>query len=217
MTTANNGVIRSVKMTGLRERTGRGRQAEAARNDRAVLEAARTVLAAQGPDAPVSAIAAAAGVGMGSLYRRFPSKESLLQHLCEASLAEQVSAAERALAAPPDEALPGYVRDCVAFRAGAFTPLAGTLPASAAMADRARRLTALLRDVVTRARAARAARHDLTPQDVLDVVELFSRHPDGDGRDRLLAIALAGLRPDGAQLPVAPRHDSRRLAAGVDG
>ncbi len=60
----------------------RGRQAEAARNDRPVLDAARDVFARHGADAPVSAIAERAGVGMGSLYRRYGSKADLLRHLC---------------------------------------------------------------------------------------------------------------------------------------
>ncbi|MFG6200144.1 TetR family transcriptional regulator [Nonomuraea sp. JJY05] len=47
------------------------RRAEAERNDRALLQAARQVLAADGEHASVAAIAAAAGVGIGSLYRRY--------------------------------------------------------------------------------------------------------------------------------------------------
>jgi AcrR family transcriptional regulator len=51
-----------------------GRRAEAARNDQRVLEAAREVLAMT-PDAPLALVARRAGVGIGSLYRRYPSKE----------------------------------------------------------------------------------------------------------------------------------------------
>ena len=58
-----------------------GRQAEASRNDERVLAAARTVLTAA-PDAPMAEIARRAGVGIGTLYRRYPSKEALVQHLC---------------------------------------------------------------------------------------------------------------------------------------
>ena len=59
-----------------------GRQAEARRNDRAVLDAARDVFSAQGADAPVSAVAERAGVGVGTLYRRYGSKTELLQRMC---------------------------------------------------------------------------------------------------------------------------------------
>ncbi len=59
-----------------------GRQAEARRNDLAVLDAARDVFSAQGAGAPISAVAERAGVGMGTLYRRYGSKTELLQRLC---------------------------------------------------------------------------------------------------------------------------------------
>ena len=55
-----------------------GRQAEAARNDQRILEAARAVSLAD-PGAPVSAVAERAGVGIGGLYRRYRSKEDLLR------------------------------------------------------------------------------------------------------------------------------------------
>ena len=58
-----------------------GRRREARRNDAAILESAREVFIAD-PEAPVSAVAEHAGVGISSLYRRFASKEELLRKLC---------------------------------------------------------------------------------------------------------------------------------------
>src|SRR4030081_1931784 len=90
----------------------RGRQAEARRNDRAGLDAAREVFAVHGPDASVAQVAARAGVGIGSLYRRYPTKEALLQHLCQASMDQQVAASAEALQGGrnPWEALAGFIR-----------------------------------------------------------------------------------------------------------
>jgi AcrR family transcriptional regulator len=101
---------------------GRGRQAEARRNDDAVQDAARAVFAIHGPDAPVSAVAAAAGVGMGTLYRRYASKDVLLQHLCQASMDQQIDAARIELdrRGEPWEALSGFIKACVSFRSGAL-------------------------------------------------------------------------------------------------
>ena len=58
-----------------------GRKSEAARNDGAILEAARAVFLAD-PKAPIAAVAERAGVGISALYRRYPSKEDLLRKLC---------------------------------------------------------------------------------------------------------------------------------------
>jgi AcrR family transcriptional regulator len=55
------------------------RAAEAERNDRALLQAAREVLSTDGAHASVAAIAKRAGVGIGSLYRRYRSKEELVR------------------------------------------------------------------------------------------------------------------------------------------
>jgi AcrR family transcriptional regulator len=187
----------------------RGRQAEARRNDRAVLDAARLVFAVQGPDAPVSAVAAAAGVGMGSLYRRFASKEALLQYLCQASLEQQVATAEAALAGAdgPWHALASFVETCVSFRAGAFTAIAGTIPTTAAMNATARRAHELLERLVTAAQRAGVLRQDVGSVDIHQLIELFSRRrPDPDAAyQRLLTIALDGLRDSAHQpLPGSP-------------
>ena len=58
--------------------TGRRIRADAQRNEDAVLEAAKQVFAASGVDAPVREIAARAGVGVGTLYRRFPNRSDLV-------------------------------------------------------------------------------------------------------------------------------------------
>lgn len=58
--------------------TGSPKRADARRNERALLDAAAAVFATSGVDAPVRDIAAAAGVGMGTLYRHFPTRADLV-------------------------------------------------------------------------------------------------------------------------------------------
>jgi AcrR family transcriptional regulator len=58
-----------------------GRQAEAARNDRRILESARAVFV-NDPGAPITAVAKHAGVGISALYTRYGSKEELIRTLC---------------------------------------------------------------------------------------------------------------------------------------
>jgi AcrR family transcriptional regulator len=194
-------------------RPRRGRQAEAQRNDRRVLDAAREVFAASGAGAPVSAVAERAGVGMGTLYRRYGSKTDLLRHLCTLAMEQAIEAAEAGLAAEDAWAgLAGYVRACVGFGSGALATLAGTIETTPQMWETSRRGRRLLDELVTRARRDGGLRADVTALDIAWLIELFSRRGPGwpgpgdtSVRDRLLAIALAGLRAGDAEpLPGPP-------------
>jgi AcrR family transcriptional regulator len=185
------------------ERTGRGRQAEARRNDAGVLDAARVVFAAQGPDAPMSAVAAEAGVGMGSLYRRFATKDELLEHLFMTSLEQQIAAASAALAdADPWAGVETYVRTCVQLRVGVFSSFAGKVPVSEQTMQASKQAHRLLDKVIARAHAAGLLRPDAGAVDVYQLIELFSRRRIGDDAPRLVAVMLAGLRfPGYGELP----------------
>jgi AcrR family transcriptional regulator len=59
-------------------RTSARKRADARRNEQALLDAAAAVFVASGVDAPVRDIAAAAGVGMGTIYRHFPTRADLI-------------------------------------------------------------------------------------------------------------------------------------------
>jgi AcrR family transcriptional regulator len=197
----------------LHPRSGRGRQAEARRNDLAVLEAARDVFAAQGADAPISAVAARAGVGVGTLYRRYGSKTELLQRLCVLAMEQALAAAGDALAAAdPWDGLCGYIAACVELRSGALAALAGQIGTTAEMRGTARRSMARLDELVARAQTAGHLRADVTALDVSWLIEQFSRRPPGrleaaeerNVRSRLVAIALAGLRAHPGLAPGRP-------------
>ena len=191
----------------------RGRQAEAERNDRLLLDAARAAFAVQGADAPVSAIAARAGVGIGSLYRRYPTKEALLQHLCVLAMEQAIAAATVALEAEDAwSGLTGYVRDCVENHTGALAPVAGTIAVTPAMLRTSRRGMRLAETLVDRAQAAGVLRRDVSTLDISLLIEQFSRRSttlpaaeEDNARERLLAIALDGLRASNADaLPGRP-------------
>lgn len=192
----------------------RGRQAEARRNDLAVLEAARDVFASQGAEASMAAVAARAGVGIGSLYRRYGSKQEMLQRLCVLAMDQTHACALEALATEdPWEGLAGYVRTAVGLRSGALAPLAPHVEATPEMWRAYRRSRDAVAKLVTRAHRAGSLRADATAGDVAWLVEHFGRHPpdalDGDEaarvRARLLTIALDGLRsPAGSPLPGRP-------------
>ena len=187
----------------LRPESVHGRQAEARRNDLVVLEAARDVFSALGADAPVSAVADRAGVGIGTLYRRYGSKAELLQRLCVLAMEQAVAAADDALGADdPWTGLAGYVRACVELRSGALAALAGQIETTAQMHAVARRSMTRLAEIVARAHRDGSLRPDVTALDVTWLIEQFSRRSldlldpaeARNVRSRLVAIALDGLR-----------------------
>ncbi len=201
----------------------RGRHAEGLRNDQLLLDAAREVFAARGASTTVAAIAAHAGLGIGSLYRRYGSKTELLRSLCVLSMQQTIATATEALANPdPTEALSGYIESCVAHRVGALAPLAGTIDPSAEMWALARQGRRLHDRIVRRAHRHGQLRADVTPADVNWMIERFARAaPPARADDaeqivhrRQLAIAIDGLYSDRARpLPGPPpsgAHYDRR-------
>jgi AcrR family transcriptional regulator len=194
----------------LSPQSARGRQAEARRNDLAVLEAARDVFTALGADAPIAAVAERAGVGMGTLYRRYGSKTELLQHLCILAMEQALEAAGEALKADdPWAGLAGYITACIELRSGALASLAGQIETTAEMRRIAQRGMACMAEIAARAHRDGSLRPDATAMDITWLIEQFSRRapdsvdPDEERnvRSRLVAIALDGLR---ARTPGSP-------------
>ncbi|MFG1755046.1 TetR family transcriptional regulator [Streptosporangium sandarakinum] len=191
------------------------------RNDRALLQAARDVLAEDGAHASVAAIAARAGIGIGSLYRRYKTKEELFQRLSVLSLDHWNEAAEQGLADPdPWMGLAAFVCGCVEFGQGSLGPIAGAIEVTQEMGAKSRRGDELFDELVRRAHEAGVLRRDVTAVDISLLIEQFGRSPVVDqlrkqGRDdllpaaaearrRLIAIALDGLRPGHDPLPGSP-------------
>jgi AcrR family transcriptional regulator len=201
------------------------RQAEAERNDRALLQAAREVLATDGAHASVAAIAARAGVGIGSLYRRYRTKEELFQRLAALSVDSWNEAAEQGLAAEdPWEGLAGFITACIEFGQGSLAPIAGTIEVTEEMWAKSDRSDKLLAALVTRAHEAGVLRPDVTPVDISLLIEQLGTSPlldqlrkqgrddlidaAADARKRIIAIVLDGLRViHGRPLPGHPPTD----------
>lgn len=191
----------------------RGRHAEGLRNDGRVLEAARDVFTKHGLGAPVAAVAQQAGVGIGSLYRRYGSKQELLQLLCVLAMKQVIDAAQLALAdADAWRGLTTYIHRCVVNRSGALAPVAGSVQVTEEMEITSERARTLGEKVIERAHTSGDLRSDATAVDIALLIELFSRRVPIGGeelddiiRDRLLAVAVAGLRaPSQEPLPGYP-------------
>lgn len=200
------------------ERRRAPRQAEAERNDQALLDAARAVLATDGAHASVAAIAKRAGVGIGSLYRRYPTKDALFLRLLDLVLDQYLEAAEAALADPdPWNGLAAYVTRAIEF-AGSLSPIAGTLALTEEIQAKNRRADTAVAAIIDRAHAAGVLRPDATVIDVELLIEQLGKSPlieqlakqgrtdlaeaAAAARARITAIALDGLRAaDNPKLP----------------
>jgi AcrR family transcriptional regulator len=105
--------------------TARRLRADARRNHEQLLAAARDVFVERGPGAPLEEVARRAGVGIGTLYRRFADRQSLLRAVAQDALARTVLAAEQALAEESDgfAALVRYMHAALESRVSAVLPL----------------------------------------------------------------------------------------------
>jgi len=99
-------------------------RADARRNRQQVLAAARDVFVEQGADAPLDEVARRAGVGIATLYRRFPERDALIRAVVLDVLAGIAEQAERALAEEPDafQALARYMHRALDLRIAAVFP-----------------------------------------------------------------------------------------------
>ena len=127
-----------------------GRKAEAAVNDGLILKAAREVLTIA-PDTPMAEIAARAGVGVGSLYRRFESKEALAYRLCLDGMTALTDLARRTLEVLDDDPwnhFVAFVGDAIDAGAGSLRGLAGSFEPDADLNRVAQEMSALIQQVV---------------------------------------------------------------------
>jgi AcrR family transcriptional regulator len=198
-----------------------GRRAEAARNDERILAAAREVFVAD-PAAPIAAVARRAGVGIGALYRRYPSKEDLLRALCAEGLRRYTAAVEAALADDGDawESFAGFMRAAVDADASSLTVrLAGTFTPTRELYDAAEHAGRCNVALFERTRAAGAIRPDAEVNDLALVLEQLSSIRLGDAerarqlRRRYLELALDGLRAEREPPLPGPAPSDEELTA----
>jgi AcrR family transcriptional regulator len=174
-------------------------RADAQRNRDKVLRAAQEAFAASGYGVPLDEIAALAGVGPGTVYRHFPSKEELFEAVVTARLRDLIAAA-RDLADDPDpgQAFFGFLSR---FRqeVAAKRDLPDAIAVPGSLQDD---LRAALDVLLRRAQQAGAVRADISIQDLMALLKgllhtINDRPPGGDQglADRLLTVVFDGLRP----------------------
>jgi AcrR family transcriptional regulator len=177
-------------------------RADAQRNRARLLEAAEEVFAAKGIGAPVDDVAKAAGVGIGTLFRNFATKEALLEAVYVARL-QRLTEQVRSLSGAQDPAasLADFFVEAVR-SSGTKMAIAGALAdagiaVGAANAAHGTALRQALDVLLTRAQQAGGIRADIAVGDFVSLLagtsQAVSGHDDTT-RDRILNVVLDGLR-----------------------
>ncbi|WP_370179058.1 TetR/AcrR family transcriptional regulator [Rhodococcus wratislaviensis] len=188
---------------------GKALRRDAAENRQRLLDAAATVFSARGLDVGVDEIARVAGVGIGTLYRRFPTKDALISELVRQVLEEFVALANEALSAPDGAGLEQMLY-------GSGTLLASNRGCLSRMWSDDE--TTILRDEYRRILfelLARAKQHGRIREDATDAdldlifwsvrgVIATTRGVTDTGWRRIMAVMIAGLRPGADNLDAIP-------------
>jgi AcrR family transcriptional regulator len=174
-----------------------------------VLRAAEDVFAEHGIEASVELVAERAGVGLGTIYRRFATKDALVAELVNRLLADVVAVGERHLDDPAGTGMANYlveVSEILATSRGAVARLWSD-PSSAGLVARSREVQ---QQLVDEAKRHGAARTDLTGEDlavalwaVHGILDITRRRPVNAWR-RHLDFLLAGFTDLPARTPHAP-------------
>ncbi|OLR93597.1 TetR/AcrR family transcriptional regulator [Actinokineospora bangkokensis] len=194
-------------------------RADARRNRAQIIDAARALFLRVGVDVPMEEIAKAAGVGVGTLYRRFPDRAELIKAVSLDNFARLVELAERVEGAEPDpaQALTTLLRSALELRLGitmtALSDRAYRAIQSSPEIDELRdRVMAVAQRLLGRAQAAGTIRADIEIGDTMLALVLVSRlvPPAGDDLaemvfQRLFALVVDGLRAiPGTPMPGRP-------------
>ncbi|MBR0697699.1 TetR/AcrR family transcriptional regulator [Bradyrhizobium lablabi] len=212
-------------MAGQSTKFARRPRADAVRNRERVLEAAKAVFSAGGSDASLEAVARLAGVGIGTLYRHFPTREALYEAVYRREVEHLGDLAEQLGSGPqPVEALRSWLRanvEFVATKKGMATALALVAHGSAELhAYSFDRLTRAVDALLRRAVAAGDIRDDISAEDVLRALIGMCYVHDQPGWQatalRLLDVFVDGLRvrsAGGEAAPSTSRHKPTRRKA----
>ncbi|MEU7801177.1 helix-turn-helix domain-containing protein [Micromonospora arborensis] len=178
----------------------RPKRADARRNYDALIAAARDAFAENGAAASLEDVARRAGVGIGTLYRNFPTR----RHLFEAVYVEEVRAlsrsAEDLAELPPWDALVAWLHRFVAYVATKRALAEQLLQDSEIFTSCRTEIYAAGEPLMSRAQAAGVVRDDIGFDDVVRLISglTMAQFPSPEQRDRVLGVALDGLRPAAA-------------------
>lgn len=172
---------------------------DAVRNYHRILDAAREVLGESGAEASMEEIAARAGVGVGTVYRKFAGKDALIDELLRLAMAELTAAAEQALARADGHGLEELLR-ALGRSFADHARYANLLLERPTDPSASRRIRAAIVELTARAAAAGTVHPDTAAADVMALVWALRGLVQAPGEvapqgwPRFLGIHLAGLR-----------------------
>ena len=174
-------------------------RADARRNYEKLVGAALEVFTDQGASASLEAVAERAGVGIGTLYRHFPTRQALLEAVYADEVEAMARAADDLADQPPWDAVTEWLHQYVGFAATKRALMDMMLDADPTSDALATCRTALARagdDLIGRAQAAGVVRPDVEFLDIARMVGQIGVAPNADEeqKERMLAIVLDGLR-----------------------
>ncbi|GAA4613143.1 TetR/AcrR family transcriptional regulator [Saccharopolyspora hordei] len=184
----------------------RAPRADALRNREKVLQAARAAFASATDTVSLEGIARDAGVGIGTLYRHFPTREALVEAVYAAELDDVTGSATALLEElPPDEALRAWMRRYAAFvatkRGMAETLRAGWASGQIATPGTRERITTAIGTILARGVESGSLRADVEPIDIavmlLGICLSAAVDEDEEQTERLLDLVMDALRPTG--------------------
>ena len=183
----------------------RPKRADARRNYDKLVAAARATFAEDGTSAPLEDVAERAGVGIGTLYRHFPTRQALLEAVYVDEVEAMARAADDLAELPPWEALSQWLHQYVGFAAtkkALNEALLEAAPDSNVLLACRTALAGAGTSLVERAQQAGVVRADTNFADIGRMVAGIAMVPTADPgqKERLLDLALDGLRyrPDGS-------------------
>ncbi|MFD0362101.1 TetR/AcrR family transcriptional regulator [Nocardia sp. GCM10030253] len=198
-------------------------RSDARRNRDALVTAAREVFEERGLDAPLKEIAARAGVAIGTLYNRFPTRDDLIAAAVEDRIEAGGRIAEQAIAVDdPWDSFTYLVEKVCELQAGdrLLSDLSLRAAPSAAIAHAQEYGHGLMREIITRAQQAGVLRSDWVLEDIAFITWSHTRiveataHIAPDVWRRHLALVLDGLRASAAHpLPVPPITEDQLMQA----
>ena len=176
-------------------------RSDVARNHQTLIRAATAAVHREGPRVPMATIAADAGVGIGTLYRHFATREELLSYLTHVSFERVLANAQAAerTGATATEALQLFIEAAISQRNELVLPLHGgppsTVPATRVVQQQVHQI---IQQIIDRGRADGTIRQDVPPRDIVALGAMLAQPQHSDpGWDatcrRLLATYLAGL------------------------